>query len=252
MNDYLERNRREWNLWAPDWVEPGRKDWAKAEVTWGCLSIPDADIGLIPEVEGKDVLELGCGTAYFSAWLARRGAHVVGLDISERQLETAQLLQSEFDVGFPLIQANAEQAPLKDESFDLVISEYGASIWADPHAWVPEAARLLRTGGTLVFLVNSPILMLCAPDDESVTPATERLVRPYFGLGRMEWKSDTSVNFCLGYGSWIRLLRENGFEIEDLVELQARPDMAGTRFEYFTPAWARNWPIEEVWKARKR
>jgi len=251
MSNYLERNRSEWNRWSPDWVEPGRRDWAKPEITWGGLEIPEAEIDVLPTVDGKDVLELGCGTAYFSSWLARRGARVVGLDISERQLSTAQLLQAEFRLAFPLLQANGEQAPLRDASFDLVISEYGASIWADPYLWVPEAARLLRPGGELVFLVNGVILMLCERDEDQIMPATDRMLRSYFDLGRMEWKSDASVTFCLGHGSWIRLLRDNGFEIEGLVELQARPDMAPTRFNSYTPEWARKWPIEEIWKARK-
>ena len=45
-------------------------------------------------------------------------------------------------------------AALDEEAdrFDLVISEYGASLWADPYAWVPECARVLRPGGRLVFL----------------------------------------------------------------------------------------------------
>jgi SAM-dependent methyltransferase len=252
MSDYLVRNRNEWNSWAPDWIEPGRRDWAKSEITWGCLQIPEEGIDILPDVQGKDVLELGCGTAYFSSWLARRGARVVGLDISERQLETAQLLQAEFRLAFPLVQANGEQTPFASETFDLVLSEYGASIWADPSVWVPEAARLLRPGGQLVFLVNSPFAMLCSPDEEQVTPAIERLLRPYFGLNRMEWQSDASVSFCPGYGSWIRLLRNNGFEIENLVELQAPPGMAPTRFDHFTPEWAHKWPVEEIWKARKR
>jgi SAM-dependent methyltransferase len=165
--------------------------------------------------------------------------------------ETAQLLQKEFRLEFPLIQANGEQVPLGNETFDLVISEYGASIWADPYVWVPEVARLLRPGGALVFMVNGVILTLCEPDADQITPASDRLLRSYFSLGRMEWKSDASVNFCLGHGSWIRLLRDNGFEIENLVELQARPDLAPNRFNSYTPDWAHKWPIEEIWKARK-
>ena len=60
-------------------------------------------------------------------------------------------------------------------------------------------------------------------------PADEQLRRPYFGLHRLEWPSDTSVNFYLGYGDWIRLLRANDFEVEDLIELQA-PEGATTTF----------------------
>ena len=121
-----------------------------------------------PDVDGKDVVELGCGTAYFGAWLARRGARVVGVDVTPAQLETARRMEEEFGLGLRFVEANAEDMPLPDESFDLVLSEYGASIWCDPYKWIPEAARLLRDGGELVFLRNSTLAMLCATDERDL------------------------------------------------------------------------------------
>jgi hypothetical protein len=92
--------------------------------------------------------------------------------------------------------------------------------------------------------------MLCSPDEDDV-PAEDRLLRDYFGMHRFEWPGDSSVEFHLGYGDWIRLLRRNGFEVENLVEL--RPGAgATTRYPYVTLEWARRWPSEEVWIARKR
>jgi 2-polyprenyl-3-methyl-5-hydroxy-6-metoxy-1,4-benzoquinol methylase len=111
MTDHVERNRREWNRWAENWVEPGRHNWSVTEMMWGTLEAPEKDLGLLGDVAGKHVLELGCGTAYFSSWLVRRGAHAIALDVSERQLETALFLQSEFGISFPLLRANAEQVP---------------------------------------------------------------------------------------------------------------------------------------------
>src|SRR5207244_6470805 len=127
-------------------------------------------------------------------------------------------------LSFPLIQANAEQVPLKDATFDLAISEYGASIWCDPYAWIPEAARLLRPGGELIFLVNGTLLMLTVPDLEADGASTDRLIRDYFGICRFESPDSPEVDFHLGYGDMIRLLRENEFEIEDLIEVRPGPD----------------------------
>jgi SAM-dependent methyltransferase len=197
------------------------------------------------------VLELGCGTGYVSAWLTRRGGRCVGLDNSEVQLRNARIFQREFGLSFPLIHADAERVPLADEGFDVVISEYGAAIWCDPYRWIPEASRLLRPGGELVFLGNGTILSMCIPDYEAEGPATDRLLRPYFGMHRFEWPDEDSVEFHLGYGDWIRLLRANGFEIEDLIELRPGDD-AVTRYPFVEIEWARRWPCEEVWKARKR
>jgi hypothetical protein len=81
--------------------------------------------------------------------------------------------------------------------------------------------------------------------------AEERLLRPYFGMHRFEWAGETSVEFHLGYGDWIRLFCANGLDVEDLVEIQAPPDAAPSRFKLATPEWARQWPSEHIWKARK-
>jgi len=250
--DHIHRNRDAWNEWAAEFVESAERDWAADAPSWGVWAVPEAELRVLPdELEGLDVIELGCGAAYVSAWLARRGARCVGIDLSAEQLATACRLQREHGLGFPLHEGSAEQLPFPGESFDLAISEYGACLWADPYLWVPEAARVLRPGGRLTFLTNGTIAILCSPDDPDTSPG-DRLVRDYFGLHRVEWAGEPSVEFHLGYGDWIRLLRANGFEIEDLIEIRPRPE-ATTRFKGLpTAEWSQHWPCEEIWKARKR
>lgn len=220
------------------------------ELTWGVFGVPETSIGTLGEVDGLDVVELGCGTAYVSAWLARHGARPVGVDPTPAQLETARRMQDLFDLHFPLVEAGAEAVPLPDGSFDLAVSEYGASIWCDPHRWLPEAHRLLRPGGRLWFLRNSTISILCAPDEG---PPGDTLLRPQRGLGRLEWPGEIGVEWQLPHGDLFRLLRHTGFDVLDLVELYA-PDTA-TDHEYydaFSADWARRWPAEEIWVAEKR
>ena len=252
LSEHARRNRDAWEGYAAEYAGPGERAWARDEPDWGIWGVPESEVGALEGIDlrGADVVELGCGTAYWSAWLARRGARPVGVDVTEAQLETARRLQAEHGLEFPLIRASAEDVPLPDASFDLALSEYGASIWCDPYRWVPEAARLLRPGGRLVFLVNGTILMLCAPDDENV-PAEPVLLRDYFDMHRFEWPDDPTVEFHLGYGDWIRLLRGNGLEVENLIEV--RPAVgATTRYPFVTNAWARRWPSEEIWVARRR
>jgi SAM-dependent methyltransferase len=250
LRDYVVRNRATWDQWAREYELPGRRHWSQDEPSWGIWSVPESQLHVFPDrLESLDVIELGCGTGYVSAWLARRGARPVGIDNSQAQLRTARALQREYGLDFPLLHGNAESAPFPDASFDLAISEYGASIWCDPYAWIPEAARLLRPGGQLIFLVNSVLLMLTVPDTDGL-PATGRLLRPYFGMHRFEWPDDESVEFHLGHGDMIRLLRGCGLEVEDLLELRPGPG-ATTRYPLATLEWARQWPCEEVWKARK-
>ena len=249
-DDHVLRNRLSWDADADNWVERGRRSWSSEEITWGIWGVTESELGLLPDVEGIDVIELGCGTGYVSAWLARRGARVVGLDNSSRQLATARGFQNEYGVPFHLVNADAERPPFRDESFDLAVSEYGAALWCDPYRWIPEAARILRPGGWLVTLAHSYVAMLTFPPED--LPATEQLQRDHFGWHRFEWPDeDGSVEFQLTHGDMIRLLRSSGFEVEDLVEIRA-PEGAETPSDPLATAeWARRWPIEEAWKVRK-
>ncbi len=250
LPEHVARNRAQWDRWAADYEEPGRRNWAAAEPSWGIWGVPESELRMLPADCGAlDAIELGCGTAYVSAWLARRGARPVGIDNSPAQLQTARSLQAEHGLEFPLLHGNAEEVPLPDASFDLAISEYGASIWCDPYRWIPEAARLLRPGGRLVFLLNAPLLIACLPDEEDGA-AGERLLRPLFGMHRITWSDDDSVEFHLPHGELIRVLRDSGFEIEELIEVRP-PAGASTRYPWVPLEWARNWPCEEVWKARR-
>jgi len=249
-SEHVRRNRAVWDDWARKYAAHGERSWAREMPRWGVWGVPESEVGILPDdLAGKDAIELGCGTAYVSAWLARRGAHVVGIDNSAAQLATARRLQRRHGLEFPLVHGNAETVPCPDASFDFAISEYGACLWADPERWVPEAARLLRPGGRLVFLVNSFLLTLCVPAENGVA-ATDRLLRPAFGMYRVEWPEDPGVEFHLSHGDWIRLLRRSGFDIEDLLEIRPPAD-ATTEYPYVTLEWARQWPGEEVWKARK-
>jgi SAM-dependent methyltransferase len=249
---YVAANAAEWDARADTELQLARRAWAAEEPTWGIFGVPEREVGLLPgpdRLDGAAVVELGCGTGYVSAWLARRGARPVGVDPSPGQLAIARRMQGEHGLPFPLVRAAGEEVPLRSGAFDLVISEYGAAIWADPEQWVAEAARLLRPGGELAFLGNSTLLMTCVPD-EAGTPATDRLLRPQFGMYRFTWPDDPSVDFHLTHGDWVRLLRRHGFTIEDLIELRA-PEGAASAYDFVTAEWARNWPCEEAWRARR-
>jgi SAM-dependent methyltransferase len=224
--------------------------WAQEEIAWGVWGIAESELGVLGDVAGLDVVELGCGTAYFSAWLAKRGARPVGVDPTPAQLETARRLQRQTGIEFPLVEAFGEDVPLPDASFDLAVSEHGASNWADPYRWIPEAARLLRPGGRLVYMHGTALAMMCFPDEGSIT--TE-LQRPYFGMHRLQWSGEESAEFQLPHGEEIRVLHDSGFEIERLVEVQAPPHaQRHPHYSDHDPEWSWNWPAEEIWVARKR
>jgi SAM-dependent methyltransferase len=251
LPEHVRRNQSYWDGNAKNYVVAGERAWASREPCWGIWRVPETDLHILSEtLEGKDAIELGCGTAYVSAWLFRRGARPVGIDNSAVQLATARRLQAQHGLDFPLIHGNAETVPYPDASFDFAISEYGACLWADPQRWVPECARLLRPGGQLVFLTGSFLLALCVPHEDGQA-ASDRPLRPAFGMYQWDEPGISGVEFHLSHSDWIRLLRSSGFEIEDLIEVRPAPD-ATSRHDFVTIQWARNWPCEEVWKVRKK
>lgn len=247
--EYVARNVENWTESNEQYTGPNaRAAWAKEDLAYGVFGVPEVRLQVLGDVAGLDVVDLGCGTAYVSAWLMRQGARPVGVDPTPAQLATAREMQREFGLAFPLVEAVAESVPLPDASFDLAVSEYGASIWADPERWIPEAARLLRAGGRLVFLRSSTVSMLCMELDG----VTESLQRPLRALRRITWPDTGETEFHTPAGELIDILGASGFAIERLVELYA-PEGATTH-EYYksvSAEWAKKWPAEEIWVARK-
>jgi SAM-dependent methyltransferase len=250
---HATENRDYWNGMAHDWVASGERSWRQDEPTWGTWAVPERELEMLPgDMRGMRAVELGCGTAYVSAWMARRGAEVTGIDVSERQLETARRLADEHGLALTLLHGSAEATPFTDESFDFAISEYGAAIWCDPEVWIPEAFRILKPGGRLVFLGNHPLATVCSPLDGS--RVTERLERPYFDMRELDWTrvdvDPGGVEFCLTHADWYELFRRVGLVVEDYRE--PRPAEGATDSPFPVPAaWARRWPSEHVWKVRK-
>jgi SAM-dependent methyltransferase len=242
-------NRAYWDRTSNEYQERHGAFIGRAELRWGMWQLPESELGVIGEVADKDVLELGCGAAQWAILLARRGARMVGLDNSARQLEHAQELMAAAGVDFPLVHSSAERVPLPDGSFDVVFCDHGAMTFADPYLTVPEVARLLRPGGLFAFSHTTPLALVCwNPETETVE---RRLVGDYFGMHRFDQLEDEPVEFNLPYGEWIRLFRANGLRVESLIEIRPPADATTT---YRTPEeteWARSWPMEEIWKCVK-
>lgn len=252
LPDYVLTNREHWDKWAHTWVAAGERNWA-GPVTWGMWGIPEADLNLLPsDMTGMKAIELGCGTGYVSGWMIRRGASAIGIDNSQEQLGTARRLASEHEVELELIHGNAEAVPFPDETFDFAISEYGVAIWADPYKWIPEAWRVLKPGGELVFLGNHPLVML-VQDFSKDEPAGRTLLEPYFGMHRIDWDDgeDQGTEFCLPVSKWIKLFHDTGFEIVNYHELRAPEPSPEVRF-FASAEWSHDYPSEQAWHLRKR
>jgi SAM-dependent methyltransferase len=246
LTDHAWRNRQFWDAHAADYQREHAEHIGRPEPRWGMWQLPEAELEILGDVAGKDVLELGCGAAQWSILLARRGARLTGLDNSAEQLVHAREAVAAAGVAVELVHASAEHVPLPDAAFDVVFCDHGAMTFADPYLVVPEAARLLRPGGLFAFSHSTPWSHLFWDGDE----LTERLQRDYFGLHRLD--EEGWSEFTLPIGEWIRLFRRSGFEIADLLEVRPAEGAPST---YRTPeetAWARRWPMEQIWKLRRR
>ncbi|GGR65535.1 class I SAM-dependent methyltransferase [Streptomyces roseolus] len=244
--DSISANRRLWNRISGAYQRAHDPKIGAAPRLWGMYSVPDARLGALGDVRGKRVLELGCGAGQWSRVLAAEGASVVGIDLSEAQLAAARDAMG--DVRHPLVQGAAERLPFADGSFDLVFCDFGGLSWAPPRLAVPQAARVLRPGGRLVFNVASPWFEACY--DEAAERVTTTLQKPYFGLDAVD-EGGGATSYQLTYGDWVRVLRGAGLVIDDLIE--PRPD-AGTPNGYNEtdpPDWAHHWPAELLWVTHK-
>ncbi len=248
LPNHIRKNREMWNASSDEYEQRNASALAgEHAMAWGLWRVPEAELHILGEVVNKDILEFGCGAARWSIALAQQGARPVGLDISSQQLHHARTLMQEAGVDFPLIEASAEAAPLPDASFDIIFCDWGAMTFSDPYHAVPEASRLLRSGGLFAFMTATPISMLC--QDMQTDEIGQALKNDYFGMHQLEW--DNEVNFQLPYGEWIRLFRSRGFIVEDLIEIQPAISATSTYRNDTETAWARRWPMENVWQLRK-
>lgn len=270
LEDYQILNREAWQKFAQEYIEPAERSWKSGDPHWGIWQIPETKLELLPnDLKGKKCVEIGCGAGYVSSWMARRGAEVVGIDPTPNQLETARRLEKQYQLGIEFVEGFGEKLPFPDSCFDFAISEYGASLWANPYEWIPEAARVLKPGSQLVFMTNHAFSICCVPDEEDENaPLSEQLQRPYLGLFKNKWEfSSDEIEFHLPHGDWIKLLRDNGFIIERLLELGASPESRSSskaieaaetitlctpssRYGWADAEWASKWPTEEVWCVR--
>ena len=248
MSDHIERNRASWNKTSAEYQDLHVTQLGTVEPTWGVWAVPERELCILGDVSAKDILEFGCGGAQWSVALTRRGARMTALDFSAEQLRHARALTQAEGVEVTLVEANAEQTPFADASFDIVFCDHGAMTFADPYKTVPEAARILRPGGLFAFNMSTPWLHTVV--DWATDKVGDRLLNDYFGMHSFH-DVDGQTTFQIPYGEWVRLFRKSGLIIEDLVEIRPKENATTTYDGYAPLEWARRFPAEHIWKVRR-
>jgi SAM-dependent methyltransferase len=258
-----DRARRDFNASLPEHAVRNRTWWdADSEryqaiqgqqlrdaggAAWGVWQIPETELSVLGDVAGQTTVELGCGAAQWSIALARAGAVAIAVDLSEAQLRAAWAAAQEAGVTLRLVHASAESLPLPDACADVAFCDWGASRFADPDRWIPEAGRILRPGGLLAFSTATALLDVCWPGGAEAPG--EQLTTDYFGLDRVV--DGETTEFQRTDGDWIRCCRRAGFRVEDLIELRPSEDATSSYWGDVAHAWARRWPAEQIWRLRR-
>jgi SAM-dependent methyltransferase len=245
VTEHVRHNRSFWDADADAYQRAHGSALAKEPLAWGAYRVPESDLRVLGDLSSARVLELGCGAAQWSIALAEQCVDVVGLDVSAGQLGHARAS----DTKLALVQASGEELPFRSQHFDVVFCDHGAISFCTPEVIVPEVARVLRPGGLLAFCETHPLLYLTWNDAKQ--QQTKTLQFDYAQLGRMALGEGT-IDWALPPGAWIRLLNDAGFDVLDCIELCANADATTTYTDYAPPKWARRWPAEWIWKARRR
>lgn len=247
--DRIAMNRKGWNYRAGRYQRAIGGAEAYGVLSWGPNRFPEEELGVLGDVRGKDVLEVGCGAAQFGIELAKRGARMTGIDLSTEQLRHARVNIRRAAVGYKLVRGNAEDlSQFRRRSFDIVVSDFAVG-FIDIEKLFPEVAKVLRPGGFCAFSWQSPIMDCLTFEGEA---PLLKFVRPYFDRTPFVDKGkDPTYEDKRTYGDWVRAFAGAGLVLEDLVEPQT--PRGGTHRDWPQYRWQRTHVVPGtcIWKARK-
>ncbi|HEX2910026.1 MAG TPA: class I SAM-dependent methyltransferase [Chloroflexia bacterium] len=262
VQNYIESNRADWNRETERYQERHRANLIGGNGLWGpVFGVPgEAELKILGEVAGKEILELGCGGGQWVVRLARQGAKVTGQDISDAQIEYAQKFAEEVGVQPPgeahFVQGNAEDlSQWADESLDIVFSNFGAIGFVDIEQCFKEVGRVLKPGGLFAYSWLSPFFDCLADEGDNQL----EIVRSYFDRSPMTaestWPDGTRtlyVQFHHTFGDWQAALFNAGLLVTDVLELEPQ------RARWRESTWSNvPWykvsmvPGTTIWRARK-
>ena len=220
VTETVRANRRWWDALAGEYHADHGAFLGEADFVWCPEHLREEDAGLLGNVRGCRVLEVGCGSAMCSRWLVGQGARPVATDLSSGMLAQSRASATRTNTHVPLVQADAEYLPFADQSFDIAFTAFGAVPFvADSARVMREVARVLRPGGRWVFSTTHP-MRWCFPYDPGPDGLTARM--PYWDRTPYVEFDDhgatTYVEHHRTFGDRVREIVAAGFRLVDVVE----------------------------------
>jgi len=245
-------SRSWWDRQAPGYYAEHGEFLGDTDFLWGPEGLRERTAGLLGAVRGRDILEIGCGGAQCSRWLAGQGARPVATDLSGGQLDQARRLNAEAGIAVPLVQADAQRLPFADETFDIVCAAYGAIPFvADSAGVMREVARILRPGGRWVFSTTHPFRW-CFLDDAG--PRGLVVESSYFDRrAYVEQGADSAATYVehhRTFGDRVREIVAAGLTLIDVVEPEW-PDGHDDAWAQWSPLRGRLIPGTAIFVATK-
>jgi len=199
---------------------------------------------LLGNVKDKEVLDLGCGTGVYTKILAKKGAKVKGIDISEKEIEIAKRINPkiEFKVG------NAEKLPYKNEEFDIVLAALVLEHFKNWNKVLKEINRVLRKNGLFVFSAGNPVSNCIRKKGSKI-----KIIRSYFKEGGIKsnwWDNISMIWYHKTFGTIVKLLVKNKFELidyEDAFPLKSAKELFPKEYDFTSTI-----PYFCTWKWKKK
>jgi SAM-dependent methyltransferase len=214
-------NRADWDAYADEYQSSHGAFLRDIGFVWCPEGLDEAAGGLLGDVRGRSVLEVGCGAAQCARWLVTQGAAAVGLVLSHRQLQHARRIDEDTGVRVPVVCGTATDLPFADASFDVVFSSFGAlQFVSDIADAVAETARVLRPGGRYAFSITHPTRWMFPddPGEAGLVPSQSYWDRPPYVEVDDATGEVSYVEHHRTLGDWVALLAGAGFVITDLLE----------------------------------
>lgn len=241
------QNRTSWNAMADSWFG------VTALPTYGCLCPTEDELHLFPDLSGKKVLDIGCGSGHSLKWCGDKGANELwGLDISDHQLENAGKYLQESGYEPKLFCSPMEQNPgLPESYFDVVYSIYAIGWTMDLQTTFNLIASYLKPGGVFIFSWDHPFM-------HCVESADERLIfsGSYYEAEPFSYiqRGQPVTIYNRRLSDYINTLACTGFAVEKVVEETDKETMERDcefSSQYYAPCKAKRFPLSLIVKARK-